>query len=157
MRLVVLATGLLALASAPLAVAAPNVALDNILLSKVNGVTKLEIWPGCTMRYVDHSPRSAGVELRVRVAVDPECEIDLEKVQSEHYSQSSLRLGNVNEVSFERINSRDTFITLRFSEPQKFEVRQHQVGWIEVFVDTTVASASLPAAKPDPIEEIPVT
>ena len=131
--------------------AGPNVALDNILLSKVNGVSKLEIWPGCTMRYMDHDPRDAGLEVRIRVSVDAECEGNLEGVQSERYMQSSLRLANVDEVSFDRVNHRDTFITLRFSEPQKFEVRQHQVGWIEVFVDTTIASASLPATKPPPL------
>ncbi|MEM8815217.1 MAG: SPOR domain-containing protein [Pseudomonadota bacterium] len=133
------------------ATAGPNVALDNILLSKVNGVTKVEIWPGCTMRYVDHSPSEAGLELRIRVAVDPTCSDALAEVISERYSPSSLRLGKVNEVVFDRLSERDTFITLLFREPQKFEVRQHQVGWIEVFVDTNVASASLPAATPAPL------
>lgn len=131
-------------------VAGPNVALDNILLSKVDGVTKVEIWPGCTMRYVDHSPVAAGVELRIRVAVDPGCAERLDAVVSERYAPSSLRLGNVEEIVFDRFSERDTFITLNFREPQKFEVRQHQVGWIEVFVDTTVASASLPASRPEP-------
>jgi len=139
--------GLLAGAAA----AGPNVALDNILLSKVNGVTKLEIWPGCTMRYVDHSPAGAGLELRIRVALDPACEEIFTDIASERYAPSSLRLGNVDEVLFDKLSERDTFITLKFREPQKFEVRQHQVGWIEVFVDTNVASASLPAAKPAPL------
>ena len=155
MRALALSLCLIAAAWPLAAAAGPYVALDNILLSKVNGVTKLEIWPGCTMRYVDHSPRDAGLELRIRVAVDADCDINLENVQSESYSPSSLRLGNVDEVSFDRRNIRDTFITLHFSEPQKFEVRQHQVGWIEIFVDTTVASASLPPAKPAPIDEVP--
>jgi len=131
-------------------VAGPNVALDNILMSKVDGVTKVEIWPGCTMRYVDHSPLNAGVELRIRVAVDPVCAEQLDAVVSERYAPSSLRLGNVEDIVFDRFSERDTFITLNFSEASKFEVRQHQVGWIEVFVDTTVASASLPASRPEP-------
>lgn len=138
-------------AGAGVATAGPNVAIDNILMSKVNGVTKVEIWPGCTMRYIDHSPTTAGLEVRIRVAAGPECTELLDAVASERYSPSSLRLGNVEEVIFDRFSNRDTYITLKFLEPQKFEIRQHQVGWIEVFVDTTVASASLPASRPDPI------
>lgn len=146
-RLLVLALALLPLAAA----AGPNVGLDNILLRKVNGVTKVEIWPGCTMRYVEHTPRDAGVELRIRVAIDPGCAAELQNVTSERYAPSSLRLGNVDEVVFDRLNDRDTFITLHFAAPQKFEVRQHRVGWIEVFVDTNVPSASLAPAKPPPL------
>jgi tetratricopeptide (TPR) repeat protein len=148
-----LAAALLTLALGGAAVAGPNVALDNILMSKVNGITKVEIWPGCTMRYVDHSPKDAGLELRIRVFVDPDCAELLDGVNSERYAPSSLRLGNVREVVFDRLNDRETFVTLLFDEPQKFEVRQHQVGWIEVFVNTTVASSTLPAAKPAPLNK----
>ena len=146
-RIVALTAAMLPL----VATAEQNMALDNILMEKVNGVTKIEIWPGCTMRYVEHMPRDAGVELRIRVAIDPGCSTELKDVSSERYASSSLRLGNVDEVVFDQLNSRDTFITLHFSQPQKFEVRQHQVGWIEVFVDTNIPSATLPPAKPAPL------
>ena len=140
-----------ALALSITAHAGPNVALDNILMSKVNGVTKIEIWPGCTMRYVDHTPADAGLELRIRVLTDLNCAAILSDVSTERYAPSSLRLGNVNEVLFDRLSDRETYITLLFDAPQKFEIRQHQVGWIEVFVDTTVVSTSLPAARPAPL------
>ncbi len=124
-----------------LGTAAGNVALDNILMSKENGVTTVQLWPACRMRYIDHSPFDAGVEVRIRVSVDPGCEALLDEVVSERYAPSSLGLGNVEEVVFERFSPRDTFILLRFLDPQKFEVRQHMVGWIEVYVDTEIDSA----------------
>jgi hypothetical protein len=143
---------LLSLLAIPsLALAGPNVALDNILLSKVNGVTKVEIWPGCKMRYVDHVPQGAALELRIRVLMDPECGELFSEVSNERYLQSDLRMGNVREIEFDRLNDRDTFITLHFNAPQVFEVRQHQIGWIEVYVDTNLASAGLPASKPPPL------
>lgn len=152
---------LLALAAGPVWSAA-NVALDNILISKTNGITTVQIWPACRMRYVNHSPQDAGRELRIRVSMDADCAERLEEVLSERYSPSSLRLGNVSDVLFESLNSRDTFITLRFTDTQKFAVRQHPVGWIEVDVDTTIDSASLPAAVPTPLDpevepEVPIS
>ena len=143
---------LFALLAVPtLGLAGPNVALDNILLSKVNGITKVEIWPACSMRYVEHSPQDAGLELRIRVSTGPDCTDLFTEVTGERYMQSSLRLANVTDISFDRLNDRDIFISLYFDSPQTFEVRQHQVGWIEVFVDTNVMSASLPANKPAPL------
>lgn len=134
--------------------AATNVALDNILLSKVNGVTTVQIWPACRMRYVDHSPFEAGVDVRIRVNLGPECDALLGEVVSESYAPASLHLGNVEEVTFERFNPRDTFIYLRFEQPSRFEVRQHSVGWIEVYIDTRVDPASLPAASsPPPVQQ----
>jgi len=129
-----------------------NVALDNILLSKTNGITTVQIWPSCRMRYVDHSPFDAGLEVRIRVALGPDCNEVLEDFVSERYAPTSLHLGNVSEVVFEHSNSRDTFVLLRFREPQKFDIRQHMVGWIEVHVDTTIPSNTLPAALPPPID-----
>ncbi|MGB5626910.1 MAG: hypothetical protein WBM61_14315, partial [Woeseiaceae bacterium] len=119
-----------------------NVALDNILMSKINGITTVQLWPACRMRYVDHSPFEAGLEVRIRVNVDPDCEALLDEVVAERYSPSGLGLGNVEEVVFERFSPRDTYILLRFREPQKFEIRQHTVGWIEVYVDTTIDSST---------------
>jgi cell division septation protein DedD len=158
-RKLLLTALLLAIASPPAAIAAANAALDNILISKTNGVATIQIWPACRMRYVDHSPFDAGVELRIRVSMSPECDALLDDIVSERYSPSSLRLGGVEELVFERFNPRDTFILLRFKSPQKFEIRQHSVGWIEVYVDTNVDSASLPAAtaKPPPQANPPAT
>ncbi len=129
-----------------------NVALDNILLSKVNGITTVQIWPSCRMRYVDHSPFDAGLEVRIRVALGPDCNELFDDFVSERYAPSSLHLGNVSEVVFEQLNPRDTYLLLRFREPQKFDIRQHSVGWIEVHVDTTVPSNTLPAALPPPVD-----
>ena len=130
--------------------AATNVALDNILLSKVNGVTNVQVWPACRMRYVDHSPFEAGIDVRIRVSLGPDCDALLGEIVSESYAPASLHLGNVAEVAFERFNPRDTFIHLRFKKPSKFEIRQHSVGWIEVYVDTRIESATLPAASSTP-------
>ena len=125
--------------------AAPNVALDNILVSKTNGVTNVQIWPACRMRYIDHLPTGAGMELRIRVRVDGECSELLEEVSTEVYLPLGRRLGNVSDVRFDAVGDGDTYITLRFNTPQQFNVRQHTIGWIEVFVDTTVDTRTLPA------------
>ncbi|MDJ0939371.1 MAG: SPOR domain-containing protein [Woeseiaceae bacterium] len=148
-------TGLLF--AAGVALAEPNVALDNILVSKINGVTTVQIWPGCRMRYVDHSPAEAGRELRIRVSTGPDCVDRLDDVFSERYAQGSLRLGYVDEVYFEARSASNTFITLRFVKPQSFVVRQHPAGWIEVDVDTTIDSSTLPAAMPAPLAPPPDT
>ncbi len=143
-----------ALLSSP-AAGASNEALDNILISKQDGVTNVQIWPACTMRYVDHSPALAGVELRIRVRIDGDCAARLREVTTEAYRPLGRRLGNVTEVLFDALDNGDTFITLRFSEPQQFDVRQHTVGWIEVFVDTNIDSQTLPANAPPPLRAEP--
>ncbi len=143
---------LLAAALPVLAHAEANVALDNILLSKVKGITTVQIWPACRMRYVDHSPFDAGLEVRIRVTLGPDCNELFDEIVAETYAPTSLHLGNVSEVVFERFNPRDTYLLLRFKEPQKFDIRQHSVGWIEVHVDTTVPSSTLPAALPAAVD-----
>lgn len=148
-RKLAMLTGLLVATMLPVSVClAANVALDNILLSKTNGVTTVQIWPGCRMQYVDHSPYDAGLEVRIRVSLGPDCDALMENVVSERYAPTSLHLANVQEVVFERFNARDTFVLIRFEEPQRFDIRQISVGWLEVYVDTNIPSSTLPAALP---------
>ena len=135
--------------------AASNVALDNILVSKKSGVTNVQIWPGCRMHYIDHLPTGAGLELRIRVRVDGECSELLQGVATEVYLPQGRRLGNVSDVRFESLATGDTYITLRFDMPQQFDVRQHTIGWIEVFVDTTADTESLPANVLPPLRTSP--
>ncbi len=137
------------------AAAAPNLALENILVSKTNGVTNVQIWPACRMRYVDHAPGGIGLELRIRVSASGECSELLEGVSSEVYLPGGRRLGGVSDVRFDALASGDTFITLRFDRPQQFDVRQHTIGWIEVFIDTNVDSRTLPANLPPPLDTEP--
>lgn len=149
MRRTTLHTLLLALLAAwpSVAPAAANVALDNILLSKTNGVSTVQIWPACRMRYVDHTPFDAGLEVRIRVTLGADCDEFVGEFANERYAPASLHLANVEDVVFERFNPRDVFITLRFEEAQKFEVRQTSLGWIEVYVDTRIDPATLPQVK----------
>ena len=149
LKAVVLLAGL---AGFGLAQAAANVAIDNILVSKTSGVTNVQIWPGCRMRYVDHTPVVAGLELRIRVRTDGECAELLEGVSTEVYLPLGRRLAGVSEVRFDALGNGDTFITLQFDSPQQFDVRQHTIGWIEVFVDTTVDTDVLPADVPPPLD-----
>ncbi len=128
-----------------------NEAFDNILMSKVNGVAMMQIWPACKMDYVSHTPAEAGTEMRIRINTSSECVELLSEVTTEIYRPIGRRMGNVDEVVFDAINRSDAYITLRFKKPQKYEVRQHTIGWIEIFVDTNVDSASLPAAAPPPL------
>lgn len=131
--------------------AAVNEALDNILVSKVNGVATLQIWPACQIRYVDHTPAEAGTEVRIRVSTGPDCADLLGEVKTEVYLPAGRRMGNVDDVVFDAMGGQNTYITVRFAEPQKYNVRQHPSGWIEVFVDTNIDSASLPANAPPPL------
>ena len=150
-RQLALAIGSVLLSASISALAEQNEVLDNILVSKVNGITTLQIWPGCELKYVDHTPSEAGMELRIRVEAGSDCDEILTDFQTEVYLPLGRRMGKVNDITFDALNKRDTFITLHFTEPQKFQVKQHTVGWIEVFVDTTVASASLPPNVPPPL------
>ncbi|MGI9237076.1 MAG: SPOR domain-containing protein [Woeseiaceae bacterium] len=135
--------------------AAVNVAVDNILVSKTNGISSVQLWPACRMRYVDHSPFGSGLEVRVRVSIGPDCDAIIGEVISERYAPPSLHLANVDEIVFDQLNPRDIFITFRFKEPQKFEVRQHTVGWIELFIDTMADSETLSAATATPLPRAP--
>lgn len=133
--------------------AATNLAIDNILLSKTSGVSTVQIWPACRMRYVDHTPFDAGLEVRIRVALGADCDAYVGEFANERYAPASLHLANVTDVVFERFNPRDVFITVRFDEAQKFEVRQTSLGWIEVFVDTRIDPSTLPQVKaPDVLQ-----
>ena len=118
-----------------------NEAFDNILMSKVNGVTTMQIWPACKMDYVSHTPAEAGTEMRIRISTSSECVKLLNETTTEVYLPIGRRMGNVDEVVFDAINRSDAYITLRFKKPQKYDVRQHPIGWIEIFIDTNVDSA----------------
>jgi len=136
--------------------AAPNVAIDNVLVSKVDGIATIQIWPGCKMEYVRHLPSSSGLELRIEVRADGECADMLDGVSSERYLPAGRRLGNVDNIAFDIASDGRQYITLNFDEPQSFTVQQHTVGWIEVFVDTAVESSTLSANLPPPLEAPPV-
>jgi cell division septation protein DedD len=135
--------------------AAANVAVDNILVSKTNGISSVQLWPACRMRYIDHSPSGSGLEVRVRVSVGPDCDALIAEVVSERYAPPNLHLANVDEIVFDKLSPRDTFITFRFEGPQKFEVRQHTVGWIELYIDTVADSKTLSAATAAPLPRPP--
>ena len=49
-----------------------------------------------------------------------DCDDLLANVLAERYAQDSLRLGNIEEIVFEPRTQTDSFITLRFAEPQQF-------------------------------------
>jgi len=137
------------------ALGASTFALDNILVSKTNGVGSLQIWPSCRMRYVSHDPAGAGVELRIEVQPQGDCGEFLAEVSTEHYQPAGRRLANVESVSFDTAKNGKAFITVRFDKPSSFEVQQRAVGWIEISVDTAVAANSLPASVPPPLERRP--
>ena len=141
--------------ASPFTIAAPNQALDNILVSRKNGVGKLQIWPGCRMEYLDHSPKDAGIELRVTVRLLDDCDDLLAEVGNESYEPAGQNMANVSVVEFEKQGNGEAFITLRFDEPSSFEVEQVVVGWIEVSVNTNLDSQTLPAAVPEPITTAP--
>ena len=71
---------------------AANVAIDNILLSKINGISTVQIWPACRMRYVDHTPHDAGLEVRIRVSLGADCEPFVGEFANERYAPASLHL-----------------------------------------------------------------
>lgn len=131
--------------------AAENVALDNILMSRINGITTMQIWPACRMRYIDHTPVDAGIELRIRVAAGSDCAGLLDDLRRETYLPIGRSIGKIDDVTVHALSATDAFIHVRFTEPQKYRVRQRAVGWIEVFVDRLADSASLPAAVPGPL------
>lgn len=151
-RLIMVAS---AIFSANTGFAAESVAFDNILMSKTNGIATVQIWPACPMDYVEHLPDGAGIELRIRVDTDGECADLLQEVTTEAYRPLGGRLGNLTGVTFDAISPSETYITLNFSKPSQFEIRQHPVGWIEVMVDTNIDSAILPAAAPPPLRVEP--
>jgi tetratricopeptide (TPR) repeat protein len=130
-----------------------NVAFDNTLVSRVNGITTIQIWPACKMRLLDHSPLESGKELRIRVSTGPDCAELFGETDSERYAQDSFRLANVTDILFVALSPTNTFITIRFDEPQRFVVRQRLVGWIEVDVDTLADPASIVAAMPEPLQD----
>lgn len=134
--------------------AAVNVAVDNILVSKTNGISSVQLWPACRMRYIDHSPFGSGLEVRVRVSIGPDCDAVIGNVISERYAPPSLHMANVDEIVFDQLSPRDIFITFRFKDPQKFEVRQHTVGWIELYIDTLADSKTLSAATANPLPRV---
>ncbi len=149
------ATAMLVLLAALPVAAAPNQALDNILVSRTNGIGKLQIWPGCRMEYIDHSPKDAGIELRVTVRLLDDCDDMLAEVRNESYEPAGQNMANVTVVEFEKQDNGEAFITMRFDEPSSFEVEQVVVGWIEVSVNTNIDSRTLPASVPKPVNAAP--
>ncbi|MBT8443084.1 MAG: tetratricopeptide repeat protein, partial [Gammaproteobacteria bacterium] len=99
-------------------------------------------------------PYDAGLEVRIRVSLGADCEAFVGEFANERYAPASLHLANVEDILFERFNPRDVFVTVRFEEPQKFEVRQTSIGWIEVFVDTLVDPATLPQVRAPGVESL---
>lgn len=151
-----IATGIALCVGLPtLAFAASNDALENVLVSKRNGVTTVQIWPACQMDYQGHTPTEAGTELRISVRAGSDCAELLSEVSTEMYRRSELRLANIKEITFDKVGGSGEYISLFFSAAQKFDVRQHPVGWIEIDVDMNVASTSLAANAPPPLRAAP--
>ena len=136
--------------------AGPNLALDNVLVYRSNGVSQLQIRPACRMQYLSHSPANEGVELRVHLRLLEDCGELLADIGTERYQPAGQRLANVTDVEFERVaDSDEAYLTLYFSQPSSFAVDSVVLGRILIDVDTNIDPRTLPANVPESLEPPP--
>ncbi len=133
--------------------AGPNLALDNVLVYRSDGVSQLQIRPACRMQYLDHSPAKEGIELRVHLRLLDNCADLLADVVTERYQPAGQRLANVTDVEFERVpDSDEAYLTLHFSQPSSYAVDPVVLGRILIDVDTNIDPGTLPANVPESLE-----
>ncbi|MEM7612835.1 MAG: SPOR domain-containing protein [Pseudomonadota bacterium] len=128
--------------------------LENVLVRKTDGVTTVQLRPNCRMRYIDHQPAGTGSELRLQVSTTSACSGGGNAAVNETFIQDGLRLANVTAIDIQSWRTGELYITLRFSEPSSFVVRQRAVGWIEIDVDTRVDPSTLAATRPPPLDTV---
>lgn len=132
-------------------------AVQDIRVARENNVAKLEIVPGCPMRYLTHNATGDGTELRIRLSLTGECRRALGGVANEVYRPVSAALAQVSEVEFDSVGAWEALLTVRFDQPSAFKVAQTGAfGWITVRVDTTAtdptrgtAEIAPPVPKPE--------
>ena len=141
----------------PIATAAP---VDNIRLSRMAGITTVEIELGCAMRYLNHSPNDSGIEVQIDFSFGFDCMDALRRSPDGLYRPAGARMAKLSDVEFESISRTEGRMTLRFEQPVGFEVLQNANQYLlKVLVDPsidiggsgstgTVAPAPKPAARP---------
>jgi len=112
-----------ALAFVPLC--AISAVLDDVTVSKQDQGALIEISFSCTVRYMTHFPQETGDELRVRVkplracAGDPFATLGRETMRPRNGD-----LAKLTEVTYEGDTAGGAYLTLYFSQPVEFSVRQ---------------------------------
>lgn len=126
-------------------------AVQDIRIAREDSVAKVEIVPGCPMRYLTHNATGDGTELRIRLSLTGECRRALGGVANEVYRPVSGALAQVSEVEFDSVGSWEALLTVRFDQPSAFKVAQTGAfGWITVRVDTTATDPTRGSAEATP-------
>lgn len=126
-------------------------AVQDIRVAREDNVAKVEIVPGCPMRYLTHNATGDGTELRIRLSLTGECRRALGGVANEVYRPVSGALAQVSEVEFDSVGTWEALLTVRFDQPSAFTVAQSGAfGWITVRVDTQAATPTRGTAQATP-------
>ncbi|MFW2405546.1 MAG: tetratricopeptide repeat protein [Gammaproteobacteria bacterium] len=139
----------------PAAVAAER-AIADVQFSRQGTQSSAKIALGCRMRYLDHTPKGGGTEVRIRFVLEAECRSALSGVRNELYRPPGRRMGLIEDLEFESFAIDNASLIVRFEEPIAFSVSQGALlNQVRVTVDTALPVAQT-AVEPPPVA-VPVT
>jgi hypothetical protein len=149
----------LAAASAAFAAHGASRAIEDVRFVKQNGVARAEIVFACPVRYISHTPEF-GVDVQVRVALDPECLVELGGgVRSELFDPPAGNLADVKQVVFDTtVEERIARVAINVGRIVRFAVSQgpmRNVLRVELeqsatTLETERVPSALPSASPRP-------
>jgi tetratricopeptide (TPR) repeat protein len=140
-------TAAFALAAALLICAADTRAADraiaDVQMSRSGSTATAEFSLGCRMRYLDHSPRGGGTEVRIRLTLGGDCRTSLGGMSNELFRPPGRRMGFIDSVEFENFAIDDALLIVRFEQPVGFSVSQGAAqSSLRVDIDTTAVAAA---------------
>jgi hypothetical protein len=103
---------------------AANRAIEEVRLSRANGVATVDVVLSCPVEYLDHVP-AAGSEITVRLELSAECVEALGTgIRSELHEPPRSTVAAMRQVQFDTRDGREARVTVRVGPPQRFVVRQ---------------------------------
>ena len=135
-------------------VASPGVfarALDDIRISRIGSETTIEIELECAMRYVSHSSALGATELRIQLALGQDCPTVLRGTPTDLRHPVGARMANVSAIEFDSGVLSQASITVRFTTPLAFQVKQTANAYLlTVMIDTDapIVPQTVPPAPP---------
>ena len=126
--------------------------LEDIRMSRSQGVATADVTLGCSMRYLNHGPSTGGAELTIRLGLGPDCNRLISGIHSELSRPQGRDMGGLQDVELTSISPGQATLTFRFYHPVGFSVSQGaSLNGLRVRIETgSNKRAATPTAPPTP-------
>jgi len=109
----------------PEGVFAAGRAIEDIRISKQGAVATVELSFPCAVRYLSHTPREAGANFQIRLALEEGCRAEIGSgLRSELYQPQGRDIAQIHELAFHTDASDGAILIVSFDRSAKAEVSQ---------------------------------